>query len=212
MSANPQNWSGHHVFSTDRIHQPQTMEQLQEVISRSRKVKVLGARHSFNNIADSTDALISLESLDQTLAIDHELRTVTVNGGITYGRLCQQLNAAGYAIHNMASLPHITVAGAIATATHGSGDRNGNLATAVSALEMVKANGDIVTLSRSQNQADFEGAVVGLGAVGVVSRVTLDITPAFSMQQQVYVDLPFAQATANFDAIFSSAYSVSYFI
>lgn len=211
MSGYPQNWSGHHTFSTERIYFPESVEQLQEVVSRSRKVKVLGARHSFNDIADSTDALVSLENLDPALEIDPERRTVTVQGGITYGRLCQELQAAGYAIHNMASLPHITLAGAISTATHGSGDANGNLATAVAGLELVTANGDLVTLSREQNKEDFEGAVVGLGGVGVIARVTLDIVPTFVMQQEVYESLPMSQVEANFDAIMSSAYSVSFF-
>lgn len=211
MSGKLVNWSEHHTFSTDRVHQPETIEQLQEIVSRSRKIKVLGSRHSFNNIADSTEELLSLEALDQTPMIAPDGRTVTVNGGVTYGRLCQQLNAAGYAIHNMASLPHITVAGAISTATHGSGDRNGNLATAVAAIELVKANGDRVTLSREQNKEDFEGAVVGLGALGVMTKVTLDLLPAFMMQQEVYETLPMTQVDANFDAIMSSAYSVSFF-
>ena len=211
MSGNLLNWSGHHTFSTDRVYQPETIEQLQEIVSRSHKIKVIGSRHSFNNMADSNEALLSLEKIDQTLTIDPAARTVTVNGGITYGRLCQELNAAGYAIHNMASLPHITVAGAIATATHGSGDHNGNLATAVSAIELVKADGDLVTLSRAKNKDDFAGAVVGLGAVGVVTKVTLDLVPAFMMQQEVYETLPMTQVDANFDAIMSSAYSVSFF-
>jgi xylitol oxidase len=206
-----QNWSRHHTFSTDRVHRPATVAELQEVVSRSHKIKVLGSRHSFNNIADSKEDLISLENFDQTLAIDPEHHTVTVNGGITYGKLCQQLAAAGYAIHNMASLPHITLAGAIATATHGSGNHNGNLATAVTALEMVKADGDVTVLSRAQDQEDFEGAVVGLGGVGVVTNITLEITPTFAMQQEVYETLPMAQVEAHFDAIMSSAYSVSFF-
>jgi xylitol oxidase len=211
MSGNPQNWAGHHTFSTDRVHRPETIEQLQEVVSNSRKVKVLGSRHSFNDIADSTEDLVTLENLDQTLSIDPERRTVTVNGAITYGQLCQQLHNAGYAIHNMASLPHITVAGAIATATHGSGDNNGNLATAVAGLELVKANGDLVLLSREQRKEEFEGAVVGLGGVGIATKVTLDVVPAYSMQQEVYEFLPVTQLEENFDAITSSAYSVSFF-
>ena len=211
MSIYAKNWSGHHTFSASRVHTPQTFEQLQEIVSRSRKVKVLGARHSFNDIADSVEELISLDQMDQTLEIDPQRRTVTVSGGITYGKLCQELQSAGYAIHNMASLPHITVAGAISTATHGSGDNNGNLATAVSAIELVKANGDLVVLSREQNQEDFEGAVVGLGGVGVMASVTLDIVPSFSMQQIVYETLPMTQVEAHFDSIMSSAYSVSFF-
>ncbi|MCC6456243.1 MAG: FAD-binding protein [Caldilineaceae bacterium] len=211
MSANLQNWAGHHTFSTARVHRPQTVEQLQALVSQSSKLKVLGSRHSFNDIADATGDLVSLDDLEPTFLVDRERHTVTVNGSITYGQLCQQLHADGYAIHNMASLPHITVAGAISTATHGSGDHNGNLATAVAALELVKANGDLVLLAREQNREEFEGAVVGLGAVGAITKVTLDIAPAFVMQQEVYEDLPVAQVEAHFDEITSSAYSVSLF-
>jgi xylitol oxidase len=211
MSASQQNWSGHHTFSAARFHHPTTVEQIQEVVSRSRKLRVLGSRHSFNDIADSAEDLISLEQLAPVLAFDHERQTVTVNAGITYGQLCQQLNDKGYALHNMASLPHIAVAGAISTATHGSGDNNGNLATAVAALELVTANGELVTLSRDQNPEQFAGAVVGLGGLGAITKVTLDTQPAFAMQQEVYENLPLAQLEAHFDDIFSSAYSVSLF-
>jgi xylitol oxidase len=211
MSAPMQNWSGHHTFSATAVHRPESIAELQEMVSAAHKVKVIGARHSFNHIADSSETLISLEKFDEALTIDPQRRTVTVHGGISYGRLCQQLHAAGFAIHNMASLPHITVAGAVATATHGSGDTNGNLATAVTGLELVKADGELVTLSREQNKHDFEGAVVGLGGVGVVARITLEIGPAFSMQQEVYEFLPMEQVNAHFETIMSSAYSVSFF-
>jgi xylitol oxidase len=211
MSETLQNWSGHHTFRATRIHRPESVAELQEIVRGSHKVKVIGARHSFNDIADSAETLISLEQLDETLSIDTGHNTVTVHAGITYGRLCAGLQAAGYAIHNTASLPHITVGGAISTATHGSGDSNGNLATAVAAIELVKADGELVTLSRSQNREDFEGAVVGLGGVGVVMRVTLDIAPTFMMQQEIYEDLPVTEVEANFEAIMSSAYSISFF-
>ncbi len=143
--------------------------------------------------------------------MDADAHTVTVSGGVTYGQLCQHLHEAGYAIHNMASLPHITVAGACATATHGSGDRLGNLATAISALEIVKADGERITLSRQNDGERFLGVPVNLGGLGVVTQVTLDVTPTFIMQQEVYLDLPVAQIDADFDAIMSSAYSVSLF-
>ncbi len=205
------NWAGNIIYGTTAIHRPNTVAQLQEIVARSSKLRVLGSRHSFNTIADCTDDLISLEHFDNTVSIDHVRHTATVNGGITYGQLALQLHRAGYALHNMASLPHISVAGAIATATHGSGDGNGNLATAVAALEIVKANGDVVVLSRESNEEQFLGAVVGLGGLGVVTKVTLNIQPAFAMQQEVYEYLPVAQLEAHFDEIASSAYSVSLF-
>jgi alditol oxidase len=211
MSANQQNWAGNVTFSTTQLHRPETVEQIQEIVSRSNKVKVVGSRHSFTDVADSTGALLSLENLAQTLAFDRVRHTATVNGGITYGQLCAQLHDQGYALHNMASLPHITVAGAISTATHGSGDHNGNLATTVAALEVVTAGGEIIELSRDQHPEEFQGAVVALGGLGVVTKVTLDVVPAYSMQQEVYDFLPLAQVEAHFDEITASAYSVSFF-
>lgn len=209
MSVNLQNWSGHHTFNAVRVHRPQTLEQLQEIVSRSRKIKVIGSRHSFNDIADAAEDLVSLEELEPTWLLDREGRTLTVNGAFTYGQICERLHSEGYAIQNMASLPHITLAGAISTATHGSGDSNGNLATVVSAMELVKADGERVTLTRAD--ADFNGAVVGLGGVGVITKLTLDIVPAFVMQQEVYEDLPVTQLEDHFNAITASAYSVSFF-
>jgi xylitol oxidase len=211
MSVQLQNWSGHHTFSAARLHQPHTVEELQAIVKASRKLKVIGTRHSFNNIADSTEDLISLDQMEQTLTIDRERQTVTVNAGITYGRLCGQLHEQGYALHNMASLPHITVAGAIATATHGSGDENGNLATSVAALEVVTADGSIAVFDRDQNPDEFHGAVVSLGGLGVVTKVTLDIVPGYSMQQEVYESLPTDQLLNHFEEIAASAYSVSLF-
>src|SRR5262245_47577707 len=148
MSEKLSNWAGNHTFSAARVHYPETVEQVQELVAGCNKLKVLGSRHSFNHIADSAEDLISLERFDHTIACDHDRRTVTVDGGVKYGQLCQQLHREGYALHNMASLPHISVAGACATATHGSGDGNGNLATAVAALEIVTADGQVVVLSR----------------------------------------------------------------
>lgn len=209
--AKQHNWAGNIAFHATRLHYPETVEQLQEIVSRSHKLKVIGARHCFNEIADTTEDHVSLEKFDQPLVLDRTRRTVTINAGMTYGQLGLQLHQEGFAIHNMASLPHVSVVGACATATHGSGDNNGNLATAVAALEMVIANGDVVTLSREQHPDQFPGAVVGLGAMGVITKMTLDIVPLFMMQQEVYENLPVAQLEEHFEAVLSSAYSVSLF-
>jgi alditol oxidase len=143
--------------------------------------------------------------------LDPEARTVTIEAGITYGQLCPYLHEKGFGLHNLASLPHISVAGGCATATHGSGVKNGNLATAVSALEFVTASGDVRTLSREKDSNAFHGAVVNLGALGVVTKVTLDIQPTFMMRQHVYENLPLAQLTDHFENIMANGYSVSLF-
>ena len=135
--------------------------------------------------------------------------SVTVAGGVRYGELATYLDRAGFALPNLGSLPHISVAGACSTGTHGSGDGNGNMTTAVSAVELVTADGDLVTVRRGD--PDLNGVALGLGALGIVTRLTLDVVPAFEMRQYVYENLPFSEVKEHFDAIMSSAYSVSLF-
>ncbi|WP_284645791.1 FAD-binding protein [Paenibacillus silviterrae] len=205
------NWAGNYRYSTSKMHVPEHVEELQEVVARSRHIKVLGTRHSFNGIADSTGSFVSLQKLNRVITLDRVHHRVTVEAGIRYGELCRYLHDNGYALHNLASLPHITVAGACATATHGSGDRNGNLATAVHSLEMVNADGETVMFSRDLEDRGIAGAAVNLGGLGVVTKMTFDVLPAFDMLQFVYENLPLAQLKENFHEIFSSAYSVSLF-
>jgi xylitol oxidase len=211
MSEKQRNWAGNYTYSAARLHRPATIEQVQELVSRCNKLRILGSRHSFNGIADCNEDLISLEQLDQVVDLDREGHTVTIEGGVRYGPLCQYLQREGYALHNLASLPHISVAGACATATHGSGNNNGNLATAVTALEFVNARGELVALSREQHSEQFQGVVVGLGGLGAVTKLTLKIKPTFDMSQKVYENLPLTQLENHFDEITSSAHSVSLF-
>jgi alditol oxidase len=211
MSEHQQNWARNYTYSAARWHDPKTVEHVQELVRRCNKLKALGTRHSFNGIADTIEDIISLEHFDRVVDLDRKRRTVTVEAGVRYGQLCQYLHHEGYALHNLASLPHISVAGACATATHGSGDGNGNLATIVAAMEMVTANGEVIVLSREHDGDKFNGAVVGLGGLGVITKLTLDILPTFDMRQDVYENLPLTQLEKNFDAILSSAYSVSLF-
>ena len=203
-------WAGNRVYGATRLHEPTSMDELREIVRGSRSLRVLGSRHSFNDIADTTGELVSLARMPRVFELDRAASTVTVDGGVRYGELAGPLDAAGFALNNLASLPHISVAGACATATHGSGDRIGNLATAVAALELVTADGEVATLARGQD-ADFEGAVVGLGALGAVTRLTLDLQPTFQVRQDIYEGLPLAQAVERFDEISASADSVSLF-
>jgi alditol oxidase len=211
MIENLVNWAGNYIYQATQIHRPKTIEQIQDLVRRGSSLKALGTRHSFNDIADCAGDLISLEHFNKIVAVDREPLTVTVEAGVRYGDLARWLHTQGFALHNLASLPHISVAGACATATHGSGDRHGNLATAVSALEIVTGNGDRVRFSRFDNSNELEGAVVGLGGLGVVTELTLDISPTFHMQQDVYENLSFEQLEAHFEALTSSVYSVSLF-
>ena len=205
------NWAGNLEYSTDRLYSADSLDQVRSYVRKQSKLKVLGTRHCFNSIADSTDNFLSLKSMDEVVALDPTAHTVTVDAGMTYGQLCPYLDGKGFALHNLASLPHISIAGACSTATHGSGERNGNLATAVSALEIVTAAGEVVRLSRQQDGEAFRGAVVGLGSLGVITKVTLDIQPTYMIRQYVYENLPLPAVKDHFDAIESSAYSVSLF-
>jgi xylitol oxidase len=203
------NWAGNHSYRAPRLVRASSVEEVSALIAEGGPVRALGSRHSFTDIADSVGTLLSLENLDPAIDIDQDTRTVSFAAGIRYGELAEHLHGAGWAIHNLASLPHISVAGAVATATHGSGDRNGNLATAVRAFDLVDGAGRVIHLTRGD--ADFDGAVVGLGALGIVTRITLDIEPTFEVRQDVFTGLAWDSLLDNFDAVTSSAYSVSVF-
>jgi xylitol oxidase len=205
------NWAGNYRYSTQRIASATSLAQVQEFVKKHERFKVLGTRHCFNGIADSADNFLSLREMKQVVELDRLARRVTVESGMSYGQLCPYLDQQGFALHNLASLPHISIAGACATATHGSGPTNGNLSTAVSALEIVTASGDVLPIARDRDLSTFQAAVVNLGAIGVVTKVTLDLQPAFTMRQDVYLDLPMAQVREHFEDIASAGYSVSLF-
>jgi xylitol oxidase len=202
------NWAGTHVFRAGTLHRPTTHAQLREIVARAPRVRVLGSRHSFSAIADSAE-LVSLDGLPADVVVDHAAGTVTCNAGLKYGELAAALAKEGVALHNLASLPHISIAGAVATATHGSGDANGNLAAAVSGLELVTSTGDVVTASRGD--ADFDGLVVGLGALGAVTRISVAIEPTYEVRQRVFEGLSWEALFECFDDISATGYSVSVF-
>ena len=202
------NWAGNYVYGAEKLHRPSTVEQVQEVVATAPAVRVLGSRHSFNDIADSSE-LLTLEDMPRDVVFDRAAGTVSFNAGLKYGELVDALGAEGVALHNLASLPHISVAGAVATATHGSGDANGNLATAVAGLELVTSDGEVVESSRGE--PDFDGLVVGLGALGAVTRITLDVESAYEVRQRVFEGLGWEALFENFDEITSCGYSVSVF-
>ena len=211
MSDRLRNWAGNLEYAAARVHHPTSVAEVREIVRRGRSLKVLGSRHSFNRIADTDGELIVLDRLPPVLEIDRDRGTVTVDGGARYGELCAALAREGLALHNMASLPHISVAGASATATHGSGDRNANLASAVAGMELVAGDGEVVALSRERDAERLRGAAVGLGALGVVTRLTLDVQPAYELRQDVYEGLALDRVIEELDAITGSGYSVSLF-
>ena len=202
------NWAGNHTYRAQKLHRPSTLEQVQEIVANAPHVRVLGSRHSFNDIADSLQ-LVTLEAMPNEVVVDRATSTVSLNAALKYGELAETLKAEGVALHNLASLPHISVAGAVATASHGSGEANGNLATAVAGLELVTSGGEILEVSRGES--DFDGLVVGLGALGAVTRITLDVEPAYEVRQRVFEGLSWEALFEHFDEIISRGYSVSVF-
>ncbi len=203
------NWAGNLTYGAHTLHRPTTTDELQQIVRDASRVRAVGSRHSFNRIADTDEAQVSVADLPVTVSFDESARLVTVSAGLRYGELVEQLDEAGWALPNLASLPHISVAGAIATGTHGSGDGNVSLAGAVAAIRLVRADGELVDVRRGD--ADFDGAVVSLGRLGVLTHVTLDVVPTFEVRQDLFEHLPWSDVEEHLDAVTSSAYSVSMF-
>lgn len=209
MSERVTNWAGNVVFRARRVHRPNSVDQVRSLVASGGPLRVLGSGHSFNRMADTTGDLVSLAGLPRVVEVSADRTSVRVDGGIRYGELAMALEKEGLALHNTASLPHISVAGAVATATHGSGVRNANLATAVSGIEFISGTGELVALSR--DSSDLTGAVVGLGAPGVVTALTLDVVPAFALRQYVYDNVPHASISEHLPEMLADGYSVSLF-
>lgn len=203
------NWSGNVRYAARELHRPASVEELRRVVAASRGLRALGSRHSFSAIADTAGDLVDVTALPRTVEIDEDAQTVTVSAGTRYGELAPIIDAAGWALRNTGSLPHITLGGATATGTHGSGDGNGVLSTHVAAIEFVTVDGELARIARGDD--GFDGAVVHLGALGVAVRLTLDLVPTFEVRQDVYGGLDWGTVIDRFDEITSAAYSVSLF-
>jgi alditol oxidase len=201
------NWSGTYAYAAQQIYRPRAVDELQRLIeTASSSLHALGTRHSFNDIADAA-GLISLDALPGSATIDRDARTVTVPAAMRYGDLARYLHEAGWALSNLPSLPHISVAGSVATATHGSGNGNQSLASAVTGMSVVTGTADLVRIDHTA--PDFPGAVVHLGALGVVTEITLAIEPTFDVRQVIYEHLPWEQLTGSFEEVMGAGYSVS---
>ncbi|MEU1623315.1 FAD-binding protein [Streptomyces sp. NPDC005722] len=203
------NWGGNVAFTARRLHHPESVAELQEIVARSRRVRALGTRHSFSTVADTDGEHVSTSRLPALIDVDRTARTATVGSGLRFGEIVHAIDEAGLALHNLGSLPHISVAGACATGTHGSGTGRRSLAGAVRGLTMVTADGELTEVRRGED--GFDGSVVALGALGVVTRLTLDLVPAFAVRQTVYEDMPGEEFRGNFDAVMAAGYSVSVF-
>ncbi len=201
------NWAGNITFRAAHVHRPTSLDELRRLVETSAKIRALGTGHSFNLIADTTADLVRVDGLPATVEIDPDASTATVAAGLRYAEVAAALERAGFALANLASLPHISVAGSVATGTHGSGDTQRGLAAAVAGLTLVAPDGTLVDVHRDADP----GAIVALGALGIVTALTLDIEPTFQVAQHVYLGVPLAEIAGSFDAVFGSAYSVSAF-
>jgi xylitol oxidase len=191
------NWAGNVAYRASRFHRPSTVEELRGLVAGAERVRAVGTGHSFSGIGDTTGDLVFTDGLPEVFQLDSRDRTVTVSCGTRLGVLSQRLHEAGFALPNLPSLPHISVAGACATGTHGSGTRN--LATFVRSVELVTSDGSMTRLGPQ--------AVLVLGELGVVIRLTVEVVPDFVVRQYVYEDLPFERV----EETLRSAYSVSVF-
>ena len=210
MSEAVRNWAGNVEFHASRVRRPATIEELRQVVADAEAVRVLGTGHSFNRIADTRGDLVLLHDLPASVEIDEAAGTATVSAGTRLAEVAARLNAAGYALANLPSLPHISLAGACATGTHGSGSGNQNLAAFVRGIRLVDASGDVVELRRGVDE-DFPGAPVGLGALGVVTHLTVDVQPTFDVAQYVYEDVALDEVIEQHEDVYASGYSVSTF-
>ncbi|MGV9322342.1 FAD-binding protein [Streptomyces sp. NPDC003660] len=203
------NWARNITYTGAEFHRPASEEALRELVAGGARVRVLGSGHSFNRIADpgAGGVLLSVAGLPTVIDVDTTARTVRVGGGVRYAELARTVHAHGLALANMASLPHISVAGSVATGTHGSGVGNGPLASAVREVELITADGG--TLKIARGDARFDGAVTSLGALGVVTALTLDLEPAYEVEQHVFAELPLDGL--EYETVAASAYSVSLF-
>ncbi|MEU4089512.1 FAD-binding protein [Streptomyces aureus] len=209
MTGTLTNWAGNITYAAGQLHRPASLDALRALVTDSSRVRVLGSGHSFNEIADPgpDGVLLSLTALPPSVDVDTTARTVRVSGGVRYAELARRVHEHGLALHNMASLPHISVAGSVATGTHGSGVTNGSLAAAVREVELVTADGSVLAVGRGEER--FGGAVTALGALGVVTALTLDLEPTFEVSQHVFTELPLEGI--DFETVAASAYSVSLF-
>jgi len=203
------NWAGTYTYTASAVVHARTVDDVRRAVLGGGPVRAVGTRHSFNDLADTTGTLISVSGLDPDPVLDPAARTVTVGAGATYGALAAWLEARGWALATLPSVPDVTIGGAIATGTHGSGAGRQVLSAAVAGLRYVDATGTVREAGRGD--PGFAGLPVGLGAFGIVTRVTLDVEPSYLIRQDVYAGLPWARVLADLESIMSAAYSVSLF-
>lgn len=200
-------WSGNHRYRASETLLPATSDELAEALASVDTVRVQATRHTFNDVGDSARTLISLERMPTRVALVDD--RVRVEGLVTFAQLAPVIEAEGRALHNLGSLPHISVAGATATGTHGSGVRNGNLSSAVRAVEIMDAAGDTHRVDQAHEW--FPAAALSLGALGVVTAIELQTEPTYEVTQQAYTGVAWDDIAGDPERVFGGSRSVSVF-
>ncbi|NUR25510.1 MAG: FAD-binding protein [Catenulispora sp.] len=210
MSHQIHNWAGNVEFRPARVHRPTSLAELQRTVAAADRVRAFGTGHSFNRIAATDGDLVLLDSLPAQVDVDTDAGTAVISAGMRLADIAPRLHAAGFALPGLPSLPHISLAGACATGTHGSGNGTPGLAALVRAIHVVGPDGDVTEISR-EGSPDFAGAVVSLGALGVVTQLIVELQPAFDVAQRVWSDVPLDRVLERYEDVFSAGYSVSVF-
>ena len=189
------NWGGTYSCSPSRVESPASEEEIVTIVrsaaERGEHVKVIGSGHSFTDIGCTDGCLIKLDRYNKVLGVDRDASAITAQAGITILQLSDALAHFGLAMENMGDVGYQTMSGAISTATHGTGEKLRNISSQVTAVSMVLADGDVIHCSPHKNADSFKAAQVGLGALGVLSTVTLRCVPAYnvhSVQQPTRID------------------------
>ena len=202
------NWAGNVTFAAP-VQLPTSVAELQRLVAGERQVHAVGTGHSFSAVADTRGALVSVAGLPEEFEVVAGGDAIRASAGMTFAELAPRMEAAGLALHNMGSLPHISLAGAFSTGTHGSGDRLPCMAAAVREVELVTATGDLLVLDRGD--PDFAGVLPSLGALGILTRITLETQPSYAVAQTVWQGMDVATGLGDLDAVMAAAYSVSVF-
>jgi FAD-linked oxidoreductase len=199
-----QNWAGDERSLPAAVERPASIEECSAAIERARsegwRVRAVGAGHSFSDIACSEGSLLTLGRLASVLDVDRSAELVRVQGGITIRALSRELAGHGLALENMGDIDAQSIAGAISTATHGTGARLRNISAQVTELTLVLADGSTLVCSQERDAEVFRAARVGLGALGVIAEVTLRCVPAFALRG-VDAPAPLAQTLERFEEL-----------
>lgn len=208
------NWAGNQSCAPSAVRHPTTEAELVAIVRdaarNGQRVKCVGAGHSFTSIACTDGVMVDLSGYRRVLGHDPETRRVTVEAGIPLHVLCDELDARGLALENMGDIAYQSIAGATATATHGTGWHFGNLSSRIVGMRIITGDGTVLDCTEDENPEVLRVARVGLGALGIASAITLEAVPAFrlhAIEEPIRID----EVLSDFDGFMSSADHVEFY-